>query len=73
MGKAPLNTDKKTGSNKQSIDVPCVRVRQSDFDLFVFKMKASIAWDMFSISRKEPDGNKGYQRVSIDGARIVRL
>lgn len=25
-------------------------------------MKASLAWEIFSISRKEPEGNKGYQR-----------
>src|SRR5262249_20219308 len=67
--KTPLNTDKKPDSIKTSIDVPFVRIRQSDFDLFVFKVKASTAWDIFSISRKEPDGNKGYQRF-LSTARV---
>jgi DGQHR domain-containing protein len=72
MGRTPLQKDKKTGANRQTLTFPCIRVIQSDFELFVFKMKASVAWTVFSISRKEPDGNKGYQRF-LSAARVASV
>lgn len=50
----------------------CINIRQSSFDLYVFKMKASLAWSIFSISRKEPDSNKGYQRF-LSAARVASV
>jgi len=52
--------------------VHCINIRQSSFDLYVFKMKASLAWSIFSISRKEPDSNKGYQRF-LSAARVASV
>jgi DGQHR domain-containing protein len=39
-----------------------MRAVQSEHSIYFFKMKASLAWTIFSISRKEPESNKGYQR-----------
>lgn len=72
MAKTLLHKDKKTGVNREPIKVNCLKVRQSDFDLYVFKMKASLAWRIFSISRKEPDSNKGYQRF-LSEARVAAV
>lgn len=44
-------------------------VEQSGYELYVFKMKASLAWKMFSISRREPGANSGYQRF-LSEARV---
>jgi DNA-sulfur modification-associated len=72
MAKKVLHKDKKTGTNSKPITVDCFRVRQSEYDLYVFKMKASVAWKIFSISRKEPDSNKGYQRF-LSAARVASV
>ena len=72
MGQIPLQKEKKTGTSKHSITVPCIKVVQSNYELFVFKMQASLAWKIFSISRKEPGTNKGYQRF-LSGARVASV
>jgi DGQHR domain-containing protein len=72
MAKRQLQKDKKTGASKKPIKVDCVKIHQSDFDIYVFKMKASLAWSIFSISRKEPDSNKGYQRF-LSAARVASV
>jgi O6-methylguanine-DNA--protein-cysteine methyltransferase len=47
MAKRLLHKDKKTGTNSKPIVVPCIRVRQSNLDLYVFKLRASVAWSIF--------------------------
>jgi DGQHR domain-containing protein len=69
MAKTAVHKGKKTGGLAQTLTVPCMPVEQSGYELFVFKMKASLAWKIFSISRKEPDANKGYQRF-LSEARV---
>src|ERR1700689_352254 len=67
--KIAIHKGKKTGLLAHALTVPCLLVEQSGYELFVFKMKASLAWKIFSISRKEPDANKGYQRF-LSEARV---
>jgi DGQHR domain-containing protein len=69
MAKVTIHKGKKTGTLAHALTVPCMPVEQSGYELFVFKMKASLAWKIFSISRKEPDANKGYQRF-LSEARV---
>jgi DGQHR domain-containing protein len=69
MGKAAIHRGKKAGALAQELTVDCIPVEQSGYELYVFKMKASLAWKMFSISRKEPDANNGYQRF-LSEARV---
>jgi DGQHR domain-containing protein len=69
MAKVTIHKGKKTGTLAHALTVPCISVEQSGYELFVFKMKASLAWKIFSISRKEPDANKGYQRF-LSEARV---
>ncbi len=72
MAKRVIQKDKKSGANRQSLTVAATRIFQSEYELFSFKMKASLAWEMFSISRKEPDSNKGYQRF-LSPARVAAV
>jgi hypothetical protein len=69
MAKTAIHKGKKTGTLAKALTLPCVLVEQSGYELYVFKMKASLAWKMFSISRREPDTNSGYQRF-LSEARV---
>lgn len=69
MAKTSVHRGKKTGGLGQELTLPCIAVEQADYELYVFKLKASTAWEIFSISRKEPDANSGYQRY-LSEARV---
>jgi DGQHR domain-containing protein len=72
MSKRLIQKDKKSGLNKHALTLPVAKISQTEYELFSFKMKASLAWEMFSISRKEPDSNKGYQRF-LSPARVAAV
>ena len=72
MGRAPRKIVGKSGENEKPLHVECLHVKQSTNDIFYFKMRASQAWDMFSISRLEPSGNEGYQRF-LSEARVASV
>ena len=63
MAKATIHRGKKTGALGHPLTLSCMPVEQSGYELYVFKMKASLAWKIFSISRREPGANNGYQRA----------
>ena len=69
MAKATIHRGKKTGALGHPLTLSCMPVEQSGYELYVFKMKASLAWKIFSISRREPGANNGYQRF-LSEARV---
>lgn len=72
MGRAPRKIEGKSGENAKRLNIPCLHIKQSENHIYYFKMKASQAWDIFSISRLEPGGNEGYQRF-LSEARVASV
>ena len=71
MARRSVQKDKKVGVNKTRLTLPCMRAVQSEHSIYFFKMKASLAWTIFSISRKEPESNKGYPDSRPEFTQIV--
>ena len=73
MTKAPkIISSAQQGENKQAIKVPAIKITQDKFTLYVFGMKASEAWPLFTIARRNDDTKEGYQRV-LSQARVASV
>lgn len=53
----------------ESISFPCITVTQGATTLALFSASAAEVWKIVSINRREPDKDKGYQRI-LSPARI---
>jgi DGQHR domain-containing protein len=60
-------TVKHTGRIIRPLSFPALEVRQLDATMYVFKAKASILFNSFSINRRIEDKDEGYQRALSQG------
>lgn len=55
----------------KTLTIPCIRIKQSQHDLFGFVLSAKKLWKLLEINRKELDKEEGYQRTLSESRRRV--
>lgn len=65
-------TAKHTGRVPQPLRFPALEIKQMDTNMYVFKAKASILYNSFSINRRIENKDEGYQRA-LSPARVQAI